>query len=89
MFFLLASVFFPQKALDVVQMCKEDQERAFEMLAAILWLGNISFQDNDNENRTEVVNDEGRINNICIMFLLSPYVAIIFYFDFPGQGQIL
>lgn len=60
---------FPQKALNVVQMCNEDQERVFKMLAAILWLGNISFLVNDNENHIEVVNDEGRIHNLCIMFL--------------------
>jgi len=58
-FFLLLNVFFPQKALDVIRMCKEDQELAFKMLAAILWLGNITFQDTDNENHIEVVNDEG------------------------------
>jgi hypothetical protein len=51
-----------QKALDVVQMCKEDQERVFKMLTAILWLGNISFEVNDNDNHIEVVNDEGRIH---------------------------
>lgn len=50
---------FPQKALDVIRMCKEEQELVFKMLAAILWLGNISFQDTDNENHIEVVNDEG------------------------------
>lgn len=52
---------FPQKALDVIQMGKEDQELVFKMLAAILWLGNISFQDSDNENHIEVVNDEGMV----------------------------
>jgi hypothetical protein len=51
-----------QKALDVVQMCKEDQERVFKMLTAILWLGNISFEVNDNDNHIEVVNDEGRFH---------------------------
>jgi len=68
--------FPPQKALNVVQMCNEDQERVFKMLAAILWLGNISFKVNDNENHIEVVNDEGRIHNLCIMFLnglFTPY----------------
>ncbi|TKY66586.1 Myosin-2 protein [Spatholobus suberectus] len=45
------------KALDTVQICKEDQDLIFKMLAAILWLGNISFQV-DSENHIEVVNDE-------------------------------
>lgn len=59
----------PQKALDVVQMCIEDQEWVFKLLTAILWLGNISFLENDNENHIEVVNDEGRIHNLRIMIL--------------------
>ncbi|XP_059662595.1 myosin-2-like [Cornus florida] len=46
------------KALDTVRIGKEDQEHAFEMLAAVLWLGNISFQVIDNENHVEVVDDE-------------------------------
>ncbi|KAK7335378.1 hypothetical protein VNO80_27178 [Phaseolus coccineus] len=55
------------KALDVIRMCKEDQELAFRMLAAILWLGNISFQDTDNENHIEVVNDEAVTNAAVLM----------------------
>ncbi|GMP74235.1 hypothetical protein CsSME_00031706 [Camellia sinensis var. sinensis] len=47
------------EALDTVRLCKEDQDNAFEMLAAVLWLGNISFQVIDNENHVEVVADEG------------------------------
>ncbi|XP_061367190.1 myosin-2-like isoform X2 [Gastrolobium bilobum] len=46
------------KALDTVRICKEDQELIFKMLAAILWLGNISFQVTDCENHIEVVDDE-------------------------------
>ncbi|KAI4322882.1 hypothetical protein L6164_022533 [Bauhinia variegata] len=46
------------KALDVVRISKEDQEQVFKMLAAILWLGNISFQVTDNENHVEVVDDK-------------------------------
>ncbi|XP_028061806.1 myosin-2 isoform X2 [Camellia sinensis] len=46
------------EAFDTVQISKEDQENAFEMLAAVLWLGNISFQVIDNENHVEVVADE-------------------------------
>ncbi|XP_028807595.1 myosin-2 isoform X2 [Neltuma alba] len=45
-------------ALDVVQICKEDQELVFKTLAAILWLGNVSFQISDNENHVVVVDDE-------------------------------
>ncbi|XP_008345271.1 myosin-2-like isoform X3 [Malus domestica] len=46
------------KALDVVQVCKEDQEHMFSLLAAVLWLGNISFQAIDNEKHVEVLADE-------------------------------
>ncbi|KAF8391408.1 hypothetical protein HHK36_023712 [Tetracentron sinense] len=46
------------EALDIVQLCKEDQENTFAMLAAVLWLGNISFQVIDSENHVEVVVDE-------------------------------
>nr|XP_029116747.1 myosin-1 isoform X3 [Elaeis guineensis] len=50
------------QALDTVQIPKEDQENAFAMLAAILWLGNIDFSVIDNENHVEVVLSEGVIN---------------------------
>ncbi|KAK6131574.1 hypothetical protein DH2020_034685 [Rehmannia glutinosa] len=43
-------------ALNTIRICKDDQEHAFEMLAAVLWLGNISFHVIDNENHIEVVN---------------------------------
>ncbi|XP_045801422.1 myosin-2-like [Trifolium pratense] len=56
-----------KKALDVVQMSKEEQERVFKMLAAILWLGNISFEVKDNENHIEVVNDEAVTSAASLM----------------------
>ncbi|KAJ4726231.1 myosin 2 [Melia azedarach] len=46
------------EALDSVQIRKEDKENAFAMLAAVLWLGNISFKVIDNENHIEVMSDE-------------------------------
>ncbi|XVE50396.1 hypothetical protein DITRI_Ditri01bG0159200 [Diplodiscus trichospermus] len=46
------------EALDVVQICKEEQEQVFAMLAAVLWLGNISYQVIDNENHIEASADE-------------------------------
>lgn len=51
-----------QEALDIVHVSKEDQESVFAMLAAVLWLGNISFTVIDNENHVEPVTDEG--NNL-------------------------
>ncbi|XP_047330260.1 myosin-1-like [Impatiens glandulifera] len=48
-----------QEALDVVHVSKEDQEDVFAMIAAVLWLGNISFTVIDNENHVEPVENEG------------------------------
>ncbi|CAL5086119.1 unnamed protein product [Urochloa decumbens] len=46
-------------ALDAIQISKEDQMKLFSMLAAVLWLGNISFSVVDTENHVEVVSNEG------------------------------
>ncbi|KAK3127393.1 hypothetical protein QOZ80_7AG0572710 [Eleusine coracana subsp. coracana] len=46
-------------ALDTIKISKEDQMKLFSMLAAVLWLGNISFSVIDNENHVEVVSNEG------------------------------
>ncbi|PIA35399.1 hypothetical protein AQUCO_03500049v1 [Aquilegia coerulea] len=50
------------EALDIVHISKEDQDSVFAMLAAVLWLGNISFTVIDNENHVEAVSDEGLYN---------------------------
>jgi myosin heavy subunit len=55
--------------LDRIQISKEDQMKLFSMLAAVLWLGNISFCVIDNENHVEVVSNEGIIP-WCIFHLL-------------------
>jgi myosin heavy subunit len=47
-----------QEALDIVHVSKEDQENVFAMLAAVLWLGNVSFTIIDNENHVEPEPDE-------------------------------
>jgi len=49
-----------QEALDVVHISKEDQETVFAMLAAVLWLGNISFTVIDNENHVQADENEGK-----------------------------
>ncbi|KAL3639882.1 hypothetical protein CASFOL_014850 [Castilleja foliolosa] len=49
-------------ALNTVKICEEDQEHAFEMLAAVLWLGNILFHVTDKQNHVEVVADEAVTN---------------------------
>ncbi|XP_058097834.1 myosin-1-like [Magnolia sinica] len=52
------------EALDIVHVSKDDQDYAFAMLAAVLWMGNISFTVIDTENHVEVVVDEG-VNNVA------------------------
>ena len=54
------AIFNFQEALDVVHISKGDQENVFAMLAAVLWLGNISFTVVDNENHVQAVEDEGK-----------------------------
>ena len=49
-----------QEALDIVHINKEDQQSVFAMLAAVLWLGNISFDVIDNENHVEALEDESK-----------------------------
>ena len=75
-FFLLC-----QEALDTVRLCKEDHDNAFDMLAAVLWLGNISYQVIDNENHVEVVADEGKV-----YILVSSYFLFINKIKFNSGG---
>ncbi|KAL8239242.1 hypothetical protein R6Q59_015809 [Mikania micrantha] len=46
------------EAMDALQISHEDQDRIFKLLAAILWLGNIAFEETDHENHVTVVIDE-------------------------------
>ncbi|XP_023635551.1 myosin-4 isoform X2 [Capsella rubella] len=55
------------KAFNIVQIPQEYQERAFALLAAVLWLGNVSFKVVDNENYVEVVADEAVTNVAMLM----------------------
>jgi len=57
------SFFHVQDALDTIQISKEDQMKLFSMLAAVLWMGNISFSVVDTENHVEVVSNEGTISH--------------------------
>lgn len=50
------------EAFSTLRISKEDQESVFEMLAAVLWLGNILFHVIDNENHAGVACDEAVIN---------------------------
>ncbi|KAK3010950.1 hypothetical protein RJ639_011846 [Escallonia herrerae] len=55
------------EAFKTIRISKEDQEHAFEMLAAVLWLGNISFKVVDTENHVEVVADEATLSAARLM----------------------
>ncbi|KAL6999435.1 hypothetical protein U1Q18_000597 [Sarracenia purpurea var. burkii] len=65
--FVLVLHLVSKEALDIVRIHKKDQENAFEMLAAVLWLGNISFQVIDNENYVEVVPNEAVTSAASLM----------------------
>nr|XP_043628342.1 myosin-2-like isoform X2 [Erigeron canadensis] len=45
-------------AMNALRISHEDQECIFKLLAAVLWLGNISFEVIDHENHVTVVADE-------------------------------
>ena len=51
----------------MLQFTKEDQEHAFRLLAAVLWIGNITFQTINSENHVEVVmaNEGNARTKIC------------------------
>ncbi|KAM3343332.1 myosin-2-like isoform X1 [Capsicum galapagoense] len=55
------------KALNAVGISERDQEHAFQMVAAVLWLGNITFQAVGNGNNVEVVQSEAVINAATLM----------------------
>jgi myosin-5 len=44
-----------------VKISKQDQENVFTMVAAVLWLGNITFLETDHENYVSVNDDEGKL----------------------------
>jgi len=60
-----------KEALDIVHVSKEDQENVFAMLAAVLWLGNVSFTIIDNENHVEPEPDESMaLQSLIVIYLL-------------------
>ncbi|XP_049415249.1 myosin-2-like isoform X1 [Solanum stenotomum] len=50
------------EALNTVRISERDQEHAFQMIASVLWLGNITFQVIDDESHVEVVQSEAVTN---------------------------
>ncbi|CAN6869507.1 unnamed protein product [Brassica oleracea] len=65
------------EAFDIVQIPKEHQERVFALLAAVLWLGNVSFRVTDNENHVEVVADEAVTNAAMLMGCNSEELMVV------------
>ncbi|CAH8317860.1 unnamed protein product [Eruca vesicaria subsp. sativa] len=59
------------EAFNIVQIPEEYQERAFALLAAVLWLGNVSFEVIDNENHVDVVADEA-VTNVAMLMGCNP-----------------
>lgn len=45
--------------MKVVQISQSDQENAFSMLAAVLWIGNINFSVIDNESHVTIDDKDG------------------------------
>ena len=99
---LIAATTF-QEALDIVHVSKENQESVFAMLAAVLWLGNVSFSVVDNENHVEPMEDEGKmlskigwltyLNSSYPLFLtiiiLIPLIAILIGFIELSAGRFI
>ncbi|KAL5993399.1 Myosin-1 [Asimina triloba] len=65
-----------EEALDIVHVSKEDQENVFKMLAAVLWMGDISFTVIDNENHVEAVGDEGKAIDTRDALAKSVYASL-------------
>ncbi|KHF99826.1 Unconventional myosin-Va [Gossypium arboreum] len=90
-----------KEALDVVHVSKEDQESVFAMLAAVLWLGNVSFTILDNENHVEAVADETNIRldakkmvvafASCLFFLFSAadVLSCISFFSLINVAKLI
>lgn len=57
---------FEQEAFDTLGISHDDQEYVFELLAAILWLGNIIFESIDEEDHVKVVADEGTFLHLVL-----------------------
>ncbi|KAL0726888.1 hypothetical protein Bca4012_022981 [Brassica carinata] len=65
------------EAFNIVQIPQEYQERAFALLAAVLWLGNVSFEVIDNENHVDVVPDEAVTNVAMLMGCNSEDLMVV------------
>lgn len=60
------------KAMQTIGLSQEEQDNIFRMLASILWIGNISFVENESGNAT--VRDEGVTNFVAYLLEVSPQI---------------
>lgn len=69
--------------MNVVQICKEDQQKVFELLSAVLWLGNIVFRVSEPDNHVVVVDNEGPffylVNHLETYSSLLPSILVSEY----------
>jgi hypothetical protein len=76
-----------QSAMNVVQISEEDQEQAFEMLAAVLWIGNITFCVVEQDNHVTVDNHEGGSWDTVALF--GNFVGLSIFKDGHMETQTL
>jgi hypothetical protein len=69
--------------MNVVQISKEDQEQSFEMLSAVLWLGNINFCVVEHDNHVVVEENEGNLFNSAH----TPYSSVAVSRSFPQDSD--
>ena len=71
--------------MNIVQISKENQENAFAILAAVLWLGNIEFSVIDDEDHVEVVSNEG----IALFNFVLRTICLFLCMCLHGAGNAL
>jgi myosin-5 len=70
-----------QHAMDDVQITKDEQQTVFEMLSAVLWLGNITFSIIDDENHVRVDDSQGKVSCIAGVIKITSKCNNIFVHD--------
>lgn len=61
--------------MSVVQICEEEQEQVFELLSAVLWLGNITFCVVEPDNHVVVKDKEG--SSTSYVFYILFFILIV------------
>lgn len=67
--------------MGVIGLQKHEQDDIFRMLAIILWLGNVIFDEGDDGN--SVINDEnGNIGNLETMFVEYELIYLYYIYSY-------